>query len=83
MIKYNPNKSFDKQTNAVQTYIRQQVIDIQAQPASHDALGRPATYNFEFTDSMQTAYNVLVENVYISNASWALKDQRITVTPKQ
>lgn len=83
MIKYNPNKPFDKQTNAVQRYIREEVIDIHAEPATKDALNRPATYHFEFTDSTDTAYNVDVQNVYISNASWALKAQNIKVTAKQ
>ena len=83
MITYNNTKPFEQQTEKVQTFIRQEVIDIQAKPASQDALGRPATYHFEFTDATETAYNVEVQNVYISNASWALRAQNITVTAKQ
>ena len=83
MITYDKTKPFEQQTEEVQTFIRQEVIDIQATPASQDALGRPATYHFEFTDATETAYNVDVQNVYISNASWALRAQNITVTAKQ
>lgn len=83
MITYDNTKPFEQQTEEVQTFIRQEVIDIQAKPASQDELGRPATYHFEFTDATETAYNVDVQNVYISNASWALRAQNITVTAKQ
>ena len=82
MITYDNTKPFDQQTEEVQTYIRQEVIDIQAEPATRDELGRPAVSHYEFTDATETAYGVDVENVYISNASWALKAQRITVNAK-
>ena len=82
MITYDNTKPFEQQTDEVQDYIRQEVIDIQAQPARTDALGRPDIYLFAFTDATETAYEVNVQNEYISNASWALKTQHITVKAK-
>lgn len=82
MITYDKTKPFEQQTDEVQGYIRQNVIDIQAEPKSRDALGRPDTYEFAFTDTTETAYAVSVKNEYISNASWALKTQHITVNAK-
>ena len=83
MITYDNTKPFEQQTEEVQAFIRQEVIDIQAEPATKDELNRPATYHFEFTDANETAYNVDVQNLYISNASWALRAQNVTVTAKQ
>lgn len=83
MITYDNTKPFDQQTEEVKSFIRQEVIDIHTEPATKDALNRPATYHFEFTDATGTAYNVDVQNVYISNASWALRAQNVTVTAKQ
>lgn len=82
MITYDKTKQFEQQTDEVQDYIRQNVIDIQAEPTSRDALGRPDTYEFAFTDATETAYAVGVKNEYISNASWALKTQHITLNAK-
>ena len=82
MITYNNTKPFEQQTDEVKNFIRQEVIDIHAEPATRDNLGRPDTYHFEFTDATETAYNVDVKNGYISNASWALRSQTITVTAK-
>lgn len=82
MITYDKTKPFEQQTDEVQGYIRQDVIDIQAEPTSRDALGRPDIYEFAFTDATETAYAVSVKNEYISNASWALKTQYITVNAK-
>lgn len=82
MITYDKTKPFEQQTDEVQGYIRQNVIDIQAEPKSRDALGRPDTYEFAFTDATEIAYAVSVKNEYISNASWALKTQHITVNAK-
>lgn len=82
MITYDNTKPFDQQTEEVQTFIRQEVIDIQAEPATRDELGRPALSRFEFMDATETAYIVEVRNEYISNASWALRAQHITVNAK-
>ena len=82
MITYDKTEPFEQQTDEVQGYIRQNVIDIRAEPKSRDALGRPDTYELAFTDATETAYSVSVKNEYISNASWALKTQHITVNAK-
>lgn len=82
MITYDNTKPFEQQTEEVQAFIRQEVIDIHAEPATRDELGRPALSRFEFTDATETAYGVEVRNEYISNASWALRAQHITVNAK-
>lgn len=81
-IIYDDSKSFNEQTAEVQDFIRNEVIDQTAEPFDRDQLGRPLNFHFEFTDGKPKEYLVNMLNVYISNKSWALKDQLITVTAK-
>lgn len=78
---YDPTKPFSEQSEEVQNYIRTEVIDQQAEPTMRDTLGRPKTFDFPFEDETGAEYNAEMTNIFISDRSWALADQRIVVTP--
>ncbi len=83
MITYDDTKDFNGQTEEVKNYIRTEVIDQSATPVTRDNLGRPLDFLFAFTDAKPQNYSVAMRNVYISNRSWALREQIITVEKQQ